>query len=147
MPEEKKVKKPAIVVRIMTALGLGDEGKIGKFFAKEAKKCRIELKKLGSNLKTTELKYSISKEQLEERLEDAVEAVQAAYDAVTPEDVPNNAAMDSFATSYWGGIDAAEAEVKSLEEELEELEEINKITVEEIEEDITKYKVRLKAVS
>lgn len=122
MSEVKEVKN-SLVAKIMTVLGLGDEGKIGKFVAKEIKKANTAIKSLKHNLTAELSQYDIEKGKLKDRLEDANEAVEDAYANITPENVSTNAAMEEFAEVYWKGVVDAERSVESLTNQLKSLED------------------------
>ena len=159
---EKKVTKIGIVGRIMAHLGLGDEGKIGKFFIKEIKKCNNAVKQLKHN-QTGELsQFKIEEEKLNDKLEDAVEAVKDAYENVKPEDVATNAKMDAFSVVYWEGVKEANRNVKKIKDSLEILSKVfdeggnyyaNNTTVLSFEgkkflkEQISMYEDRIKEIS
>jgi len=144
----KKVEKKemSLVQRIVKALNLGDEGKIGKFFNMLEKQAKTEIKKLEANRKTADLQHEIAVGDLKAKVEDAEEAVEAAYENVTPEDVPNNDAMKSFARIYWTRVENAERNLKMLKKELEEEKEDYKELLEDIDEQIANYKARINRI-
>ena len=120
---ETKTEKLGIVNAIMHILKLDDAGKIEKFFVRQTKEAAQNASGIRTNMgiKKTQLEASIQK--LEDKIEDAREAVKDAYTNVKVEDVATNADMESFSSKYWGKIRDAEDEVSKLEEELKFIKE------------------------
>ena len=120
---ETKTEKLGIVNAIMHILKLDDAGKIEKFFVRQTKEAAQNASGIRTNMgiKKTQLEASIQK--LEDKIEDAREAVKDAYTNVKVEDVATNADMESFSSKYWGKIRDAEDKVSKLEEELKFIKE------------------------
>ena len=120
---ETKTEKLGIVNAIMHILKLDDAGKIEKFFVRQTKEAAQSVSGIKTNMgiKKTQLEASIQK--LEDKIEDAREAVKDAYTNVKVEDVATNADMESFSSKYWGKIRDAEDKVSKLEEELKFIKE------------------------
>lgn len=137
------VKELAIVKAIMEKLQLGDEGKIGSFFTKQVKSSEKAIRDLNRNITTLKNRYDDDVQDLEDKIQDAQEALVDAYQAVTPEDVPNNAAMAEFADTYWYNVGNAKAKVERLVKELEGLEEDHKKSVEKYEKEVAAHKERI----
>ena len=107
-----------LVKKIMAILKLDEAGKISKFFSGIVKDNKREIAKIEANIKANELEYETEMDQLDENLEDAKDAVEAAYQAVTLEDVKTNEAMESFKSSYLANIRNKEAIVTRLEAQI-----------------------------
>ena len=120
---ETKTEKLGIVNAIMHILKLDDAGKIEKFFVRQTKEAAQNASGIRTNMgiKKTQLEASIQK--LEDKIEDAREAVKDAYTNVKVEDVATHADMESFSSKYWGKIRDAEDKVSKLEEELKFIKE------------------------
>ena len=129
-----------LVEKIMSILKLDEAGKISKFFESLVKDSKRAIAQLESNKKAAAIEYEQEKDELTEQLEDAREAVEAAYENVTLENVKNNEAINRYKEIYLEGISSAEDKVKYFEEELSDLEEEYNSNIEAIEEQIAKYK-------
>ena len=138
-----EVKGLGIVAKIMKVLKLDEEGKVGKFFAKEVKKCVTAIRDLKNNLTAMANVFASDLEKLNDRLEDAKDNVEAAYQAVTMDNVLNNETMDRFAGSYWSKVTSAEERVARIEKEIVEAGKANEVEVKETNEQIAKYQTRI----
>lgn len=138
-----EVKGLGIVAKIMKVLKLDEEGKVGKFFAKEVKKCVTAIRDLKNNLVAQANVFASDLEKLNDRLEDAKDNVEAAYQAVTIDNVANNETMDRFADSYWSKVTSAEDRVTRIEKEIESAGKVNEASTKEINEQIEKYQTRI----
>lgn len=132
--------------KLKAKLKLGDEGKVMSFFEREVKKQERSIKNLTTNRNTLTSTHESDLEDLNDQLADAKEAVEAAYFAITPEQVANNALQDSFSTTFWGNITRAENKVKSIEESIADLKKAHRAKLDDNQEQIDKYKARLKAI-
>ena len=122
-----------LVKKIMAILKLDEAGKISKFFSGIVKDNKREIAKIEANIKANELEYETEMDQLEENLEDAKEAVDAAYQNVTLDDVKTNESMESYKSTYLSNIrrkeaavDALEAKIKAKKENYDETLKANK---------------------
>lgn len=139
-----KVSTPAgIVAKIMAALKLGEEGKIGSFFNKLESDFNRQIKTIQHNLSGEELTFAQNLEALEEQLEDAISAVENAWMDVTAEAVANNALQDSYKDCYLHNISVAEAKVESIQASIKYVKEAHERTVKDLNEQIEKYQARL----
>lgn len=107
-----------LVKKIMAILKLDEAGKISKFFSGIVKDSKREIAKIEANIKANELEYETEMDQLEENLEDAKEAVEAAYQNVTLDDVKTNESMESYKSTYLANIRRKEDAVASLEAQI-----------------------------
>lgn len=139
----KSVIELAIVKKVLTLLNIGEDAKIGNFFAKEVKKAEKAIRDLKRNLTTLENSYNDDVDDITEKLVDADEAVEDAKVAVTLEDVKNNDAANSFAYNYWYNVDGKLAEVARLVKSLKEKEEAYRKSVEAQQDQIDKYQARI----
>lgn len=133
----------AIVKKVLAFLNIGEDAKIGNFFVKEVKKADKAIRDLKRNLTTYENKYNDSVDDINEKLEDALEAVEEAKIAITLEDVKTNDAANAFSETYWKNVTYKQDDVKYLEERLKALKEDYKERVSEIEAKIAKYQARI----
>lgn len=148
MSKESAVEpKLGIVAKIMKVLKLDEEGKVGKFFAKEIKKCETAIRDLKNNRTAHVNTFSSASEKLADKLEDAKERVESAYQAVTIEDIPNNEAMESFSSRYWNGVTVAEARVTSIEAEIKKANEEQEKLLKEVDDQIAAYTNRISRIN
>ena len=107
--------------KIMKILKLDEAGKIGTFLEKEVKICNNEIKALGHNKSALEFNFNSKKDALNDKIEDAKEAVESAYTNIKLSDIENNEAQASFREKFWQNIKRRENILASLEEELKDL--------------------------
>ena len=129
-----------LVEKIMSILKLDEAGKVSKFFESLVKDSKRAIAQLESNKKAETIEYEQRKDELTEKLEDAKEAVESAYENVTLDNVKNNEAINQYKEVYLRNIRNAEYFVKQIEEALKELEENYKDAISDIEEDIAANK-------
>lgn len=137
----------AIVKKVMALLGLDDAGKVNKFFSYLKKQDERAIAQLEANKKSDKLQYDIDVEDLEAQIEDAADAVEAAYLNVKPEDVQTNADIEGFSSTYWYNVQQAESRLESLKKRLENKQEAFKKSNEELDEQIKKYKTRIDKIT
>lgn len=141
-----QTKKLGIVEKIMRKLQLGDEGKIGSFFDKQVKKAEKAIRDFKRNQETLKNRYEDDVVDLKDQLQDANEALADAYEAVTPDDVHNNAAMSAFEDVYWSNVKAAKQKVERLTNQIEAKEKSHKEDMEKIDKEIAAWKERITAL-
>ena len=137
----------ALVRAIVNFFKLGEEGKIESFFEKQRKVMKREIARVETALSVRKLAHDNAIEDLEERLEDAGEAVNTAYSGVDPEKVASNALQAEFGPQYWRAIELAEANVKTLTEDIEKLTEKYDEDVKELKAQIAERKRRMSKIS
>lgn len=142
-----EVKEFAIVKAIMKALKLDEAGKISKFISQEIKAAKENIEGLEINLQVVALKRKQEVAKSDKAIEDAKDAVEAAYQNITPENVINNAAMTAYSAEFWRNVDYAEKSLKAIEEQAEQATKDHKVKVEELESQIGKYKARIAKIS
>jgi phage host-nuclease inhibitor protein Gam len=140
---ENSVMELAIVKKVLAFLNIGEDAKIGNFFAKEVKKAEKAIRDLKRNITTLENAYNDKVDDVNEKLTDAKEAVQDAKIAVTLEDVKTNEAANNFSEVYWNRIKVKTYVVKELEKSLETLKENHEKAVATEQEQIDKYQARI----
>lgn len=137
----------ALVRRIVNFFKLGEEGKIESFFEKQRKVMKREIAKVQTALSVMKLAHENNIEDLTERLEDAQEAVTTAYVNVDPDRVASNALQAEFGPVYWKNVELAEANVKTLEEQIEAATESHNDEVKKLNEQIAERKRRMVKIS
>lgn len=133
--------------KIMKILKLDEAGKIGTFLEKEVKICNNEIKALGHNKSALEFNFNSKKDTLNDKIEDAKEAVEAAYTNIKLSDIENNEAQASFREKFWQNIKRKENTLASLEEELKDLTKAFEEDIKENKEQVDKYKARIAKLS
>lgn len=139
-----KLSTPAgIVAKIMAALKLGEEGKIGSFFNRLESDFNRQIKAIEHNISGENLEFDHNLRSLEEQLEDAIAAVENAWMNVTAENVATNSLQDSFKDSYLYAIERAETKVKDIESDIKDLNTRHERMIKDLNEQIEKYQARL----
>lgn len=140
------MKKQGIVASIMSALKLGEEGKIGSFFNKLENEFEREIKSINHNIKGEELEHDHAVESLKAKIEDAKKAIEDAWMNITAEQVATNALQDSFKETYLYNVASKEAELTRLEGQLKRINEAHESIIKDLNEQIEKYEARLKKI-
>ena len=129
--------------KVLAFLKLGDDAKIRSFFDKQVKVIQRSIKNIESEKLTLERQYSIDQEHLQEQLEDAAEAVNAAYLNITVDNVSSNEKQAEFANVYWSGVEKAENKVKSIQSRIKSLEETYTSDIKRLDSEIATYNSKL----
>lgn len=127
----------------MSALKLGEEGKIGSFFNKLESEFEREIKSINHNIKGEELEHDHAVESLLAKIEDAKKAIEDAWMNITAEQVATNSLQDSFKTRYLSDIVSKEESLSCLESQLVETNKDYDETLKDLSEQISKYTIRL----
>ena len=128
----------AIVKKVMAILGLDDAGKINQFYKKLIKEDERFIAQLEANKKAEKLQYDMDLSELEEKLEDAEEALEAAYLNVKPENVQTNADIADYSVQYRKNIEKATFNVACYTEAIKQLTEKFNKSIEDKNEQISK---------
>ena len=136
-----------LVNRVMTALNLGDSGKVESFFNRTRKSLQVKIDKLEANESTSALQFKISHNELTSNIEDATEDLSNAYINVMIERISNNAAQDSFMKEYLSNIERKEDKLASLTADLETLKESNAERKRNFKADKKAYEDRIEMIS
>lgn len=141
--QENKPSEFGIVNKIRAFLKLDEAGRIEKFFTKEVQKAKNSIRDIKNNISALNNIFESSVQKLEDKIEDAKEAVEAAYQAITLENVSSNEIMESFSEKYWKNISSKEATLESLGKELEQLRKKHEDEIKEQNEEIAKWQTRI----
>jgi len=139
--------KVTLLERILVKLGLTDGDRIKTFLERQVKSLKKDEKNLGKNIDTVTDQKIDALEAISDKIADAEEAVIAAYDAVTAEDVKTNEKADSFASQYWRNIERAEAIVMQLNKQYEQTEKQFDAQLEELQNQLKETKRRIETIS
>ena len=140
------MKKSGIVASIMSALKLGEEGKIGSFFNKLENEFEREIKSINHNIKGEELEHDHAVESLKAKIEDAKKAIEDAWMNITAEQVATNALQDDFKASYLYKVAQAESHLEHLEGQLKRVDSAHDTLIKDLNEQIERYEARLKKI-
>jgi vacuolar-type H+-ATPase subunit I/STV1 len=125
--ENKKSEEKGLVMtlvsKIAAALKLGDEGKLQSFFTRMIRENNREITNLEQNMEAEKISYNHSKISLEDKLEDAKQALEDAYMDVDISRISTNADQDAYKSVYLDKIERAERRIDEIETELEKLAE------------------------
>ncbi len=140
-------KSKSLLNRIKAILKVGEEGKVQSFLEREEKKLRRSVAGYERTIENLQFNLQTTVDSLEDKLDDARTSLSSAYEAITGEDVATNAAQDSFSSVYWGAVDAAEAEVTRIEEQIKSETETTENEIEVYEEKIAKVNSRIAVIT
>jgi len=107
--------------KIKATLKLGDDGKLMSFFGRIDKFIKREIKALETSRTLTVSTYEQERDQLVDKLQDAVEALDSQYQNVTVDQIATNSLQESFMGTYLDRIRYAENTVNDIENQIEEL--------------------------
>ncbi len=129
--------KYALVNLIMKVLKLDDQGLLEKFFDKQIKNLRRNIKVAKQNIEATTTNFENDKDELKDQIEDAEENVILAYTNIDPDQLKSNGSISIYEDIYWSNVSRAEQNVEKLKGILE-----NKAS--EYEQQIENYKEKIK---
>lgn len=138
--------KLTLAERISAFLKSGDDGKINSFFMREKRNLQRDIDAAKKNKTFVEHALEQELDALRDRLEDAIAAVQAAYEDITPDSVKSNAAQDEFSGIYWGKIERAENAVEALNGQVEKANETAKDKHKALDLQIAKLQNRIDVI-
>ena len=141
------VSKFSIVKKIVTFFKLGEEGKIEAFFERERKQLTRGVNKLKTAADVLQQQHENTIEDLTEKMEDAVLAVENAYINVDANRVANNSDAASFSSIYWDNIMIAEGNVVTIQEELDSVNEAYAVKVKNNTKQMEEHARRLAKIS
>ena len=132
-----------IVNAIVAIFKLNDAGVLNKFYTKQVKRLKRNIKTYNQNIEASNGNFDALKEDLKDRIEDAIEYVRDAYLAVDVESIKNNAGIGEFEVTYWNTISKRQTELKSLKEQMIRLEDAHADEIKAVEVDIADMKAAI----
>lgn len=132
---------------IMAILGLDDAGKLHKFFKNEIKNLNSQIAAIENNKLTAELELKLNLNKIDDKIEDAEEALEDSYREVRMEEISSNEAMSNFSKKYWDNIEAKTQSLKSLESKREAIQKEYDEVLKTRNEKIEKLKLRISKIS
>ena len=136
-----------LVAEVLKLLKMDDAGRVSKFFKKEVKRLKEEIKTFEMNKQTAEMEFERRLSKYDSQIEDAEEAVKEAYTKIQVEELTSNEAMENFSAKYWSNINDKEYLLKSLVDARKRAVEQYEITVKERDEKIAKRVQRIEKIS
>ena len=136
-----------LLAKIMKALKLDEAGKVETFLSKEKKICEKNIKGLGQEKAAFEFEYNNSKDEINEKIEDAKEALEDAYAAITLKDIETNEKQAEFRVKFWNNIERKTNYLRALEEELKDLTKSYEEALKENKEQVEKNQQRIAKLS
>ena len=136
-----------LVAEVLKLLKMDDAGRVSKFFKKEVKRLKEEIKTFEMNKQTAEMEFERRLSKYDSQIEDAEEAVKEAYTKIQVEELTSNEAMENFSAKYWSNINDKEYLLKSLVDERKKAVEQYENTVKERDEKIAKRVQRIEKIS
>lgn len=142
-----KTTKKNLVTRIMDFFELEDSAKLDKFFARELKICKRNIKALEINKTTAKTECDNDLEAIKDGLEDAASSLEEAKLSISPEAITSNSNMDVFSRNYWGNITSKKAKVRELEKRIVDIKDALTEVLEDIDSDIKVYTERINIIT
>ena len=136
-----------LVSEVLKLLKMDDAGKVSKFFKKEVKRLKEEIKTFEMNKQTAEMEFERRLSKYDSQIEDAEEAVKEAYTKIQVEELTSNEDMENFSAKYWSNINDKEYLLESLVDARKRAVEQYEITVKERDEKIAKRVQRIEKIS
>lgn len=136
-----------LVAEVLKLLKMDDAGRVSKFFKKEVKRLKEEIKTFEMNKQTAEMEFERRLSKYDSQIEDAEEAVKEAYTKIQVEELTSNEAMENFSAKYWSNINDKEYLLISLVDARKRAVEQYEITVKERDEKIAKRVQRIEKIS
>ena len=136
-----------LVAEVLKLLKMDDAGRVSKFFKKEVKRLKEEIKTFEMNKQTAEMEFERRLSKYDSQIEDAEEAVKEAYTKIQVEELTSNEAMENFSAKYWSNINDKEYLLESLVDARKRAVEQYEITVKERDEKIAKRVQRIEKIS
>lgn len=136
-----------LVAEVLKLLKMDDVGRVSKFFKKEVKRLKEEIKTFEMNKQTAEMEFERRLSKYDSQIEDAEEAVKEAYTKIQVEELTSNEAMENFSAKYWSNINDKEYLLESLVDARKRAVEQYEIAVKERDEKIAKRVQRIEKIS
>lgn len=136
-----------LVAEVLKLLKMDDAGRVSKFFKKEVKRLKEEIKTFEMNKQTAEMEFERRLSKYDSQIEDAEEAVKEAYTKIQVEELTSNEAMENFSAKYWSNINDKEYLLESLIDARKRAVEQYEIAVKERDEKIAKRVQRIEKIS
>lgn len=143
----KNSKTPqTIVEKVKAFLKLGDDGKLQSFYDRLRKTIQRDVKTLETSRALLVSNFERTSDEFNDKIEDAREAVEAAWMNITPENVATNALQESFMVTYLQGIETAENTLGLIEERFKASVAAHESELEAIDKKIAKGNSRLETL-
>lgn len=140
-------KAPKTIIEKVTAfLKLGNDGKIASFYERLRKTIERDIKTLQTSRTLLVSNFEQVTDKYQDNLQDAQEAVEAAWMNITPEQVATNQLQEQFMEQYLQGVSTAEAKVEAIERKYTEDSEAHAKELSVIDNKIAKAQARLAVI-
>jgi hypothetical protein len=133
----------SIVNEVAVMLNLGDFGKVEGFIRKTAKTLEREIETAERSIVNEKHNTKSKLSSLTEKLEDARQSVEEAYTNLDPELLKTNDTQRKFMETYLSDLDAVEAVVVVIEEEIKEGKEVSAKVIEKLGKEVKVRKTRI----
>ena len=139
--------KFSIVRAISALLKLGDDGKLDSFLARVVKTLKKEVAILKKNLDTMKFNHEQNLEELNDKLQDAQEALADSYLQIDVARIGTNEAQTSYVDVYLENIDNKAAAVKLVEDKIAKAKEKYAEDAKAVQEQVDSLEKRIKTIS
>jgi predicted nucleic acid-binding Zn-ribbon protein len=133
----------SIVNEVAVMLNLGDFGKVEGFIRKTAKTLEREIETAERSIVNEKHNTKSKLSSLTEKLEDARQSVEEAYTNLDPELLKTNDAQRKFMETYLSDLDAVEAVVAGIEEEIKDAKEVSVKVIEKLGKEVAVRQTRI----
>jgi len=135
-----------IVEAIIEKLNLSTGDHVKRFFNEEISIAKRNIKTLNHNLKTAELEFEQTMEELNHKLEDAEDRVVDAWTTIDDELIRTNEGRSKYRETYWGRIAQADHIKESIVKNVETRKEVYEDEVGEIKKKISTLEDRISTI-
>jgi hypothetical protein len=132
---------------VCSFLKLGNGGKVDSFLNRVIKTLKKEIVLLKKNLDTLKFNYEQSLEELNDKLDDAKENLEAAFVEINVDRIATNESQKDYEEVYLSNIDNKASVVASIEKTIEKAKDSFTADSLEIEEDIKSRENRISIIS
>ena len=143
----EQVSELKIVKAVISKYRLTDDGKVNNFINAEIDIAKRAIEILNRNIEADNFNLKGKIIDIDRAIADAIVDVEDAYEAITPEEVSNNAKSRAFSEIYWANITTAETVLLNLKKEKEKIKSDHKETIDAYEEQIIKQQNRVTKLS
>lgn len=140
-------KEYILVKQICEDLKLGDDKNVEAFFSSGVKALERSITANKKNIEVVEFELERKTEELADEIEDAQEAIGAAFRDIDVSQIKTNAARKAYSQTYWGRVQAAEDYLMSLQDKQKELKEEAEERIAAYRDQIEKLEARINKIT
>lgn len=135
-----------IAEKVIAFLKLGPDGKMLSFFDRLKKTIERDIRTLETSRTLLVSNFEQVTDKYQDDLQDAQEAVEAAWMNISPEQVATNQLQEQFMSTYLDGVTEAEARANFIQETYDSRLEAHNQQLSEIDGNIARAEARLAVI-